>query len=192
MRVSRSRSVRAAASACALAFALGAAAANVALDELERGVLANPADVQATARLASAYREQGQTRRAVDFFTRFHQAHAPNAQSLVWQGSFKAMRASDETDIETRLNLLQSSMADMDRAVRLFRGDARTRAVRGISYSRFPAFLQMHAKAITDLETSLREPDGLSPGLRTAARQGLERAYRQAGRTADADALGRP
>jgi tetratricopeptide (TPR) repeat protein len=177
---------------CVLTVVCGGGAAAATLDELERGVLAAPADVQATGRLAGAYREQGETRRAVEFFTRFHQTNQPNAQSLVWQGSFKAMCASTENDIETRMNLLQSGIADMDRAVRLFRDDSRARAVRGISYSRFPPFMQMHVKAIQDLEAALRAPDNLSPGLRTAARQGLERAYRQAGRTADADALARP
>lgn len=192
MRVKPSRRAGAAVSIGVLAVALCGAASAATLEELERAVTAAPSDTQATWQLASAYREQGQTQRAVEFFTRFHQSNAPNAQSLVWQGSFKAMRASVETDTETRLNLLQASMADMDRAVRLFRSDARARAVRGISYSRFPPFLQMHAKAIDDLEAALREPASLSPGLAASVRQGLERAYRQAGRTAEADALARP
>jgi hypothetical protein len=176
--------------ACALlAFGLAGAAAAATLDQLEQGALATPASADATWQLVKAYREQAANQRAVDFFTRFHQAHPPNAQSLVWQGSFKALLASKETDIEKRFDLLQTGTADMDGAVRQFSGDPGVRAVRGITLSRFPEFMKMSGKAIEDLETALRPGSGISDGLQAAAREALARAYRQAGRTADADAL---
>jgi lipopolysaccharide biosynthesis regulator YciM len=169
--------------------ALGGAAAAGTVKELEKSVLAHPTSDGPVWDLAAAYREGDQAKRAVEFFTQFHQANPPNSQSLIWQGSFKCRAASEETDMEARMNLLQAGMVDMDRAVRLFPGDARVRALRGITLSRFPAFLQMHGKAIEDLEGALRTPAALSPGLQTTVREGLAQAYRQAGRTADADAM---
>jgi lipopolysaccharide biosynthesis regulator YciM len=171
---------------------LGGAAAGGTLENLEKSVLLHPTSDQPVWDLATAYRESKQAPRAVEFFTRFHQANQPNSQSLIWQGSFKCRAASDEPNMEARLNLLQSGMADMDRAVRLFPDDTRVRALRGITLSRFPAFLQMHGKAIADLEGALSKPAAISPGLQTTVREGLAEAYRQAGRTADAEAVLKP
>jgi hypothetical protein len=187
MRITRWTGARSA--LVALALGLAAAASAATLDELERQALAAPADADATWQLVKAYREQAQSQRAVDFLARFHAAHPPNAQSLVWQGSFKALLASKETDIEKRFDLLQTGTADMDGAVRQFPGDARVRAVRGITLSRFPEFMKMSGKAIEDLETALRQGSGVSEGLQAAVRPALAQAYRQAGRTADADAM---
>jgi len=172
-----------------LALALCGAVRAGTLDDLEKGVLANPTSGDSTWQLVKAYREGSEARRAVEFFTRFHETNKPNAQSLVWQGSFKASLASTEADMEKRMNLLQSGINDMDRAVRLFGDDVRVRAVRGVTLSRFPDFMQMYSKAIDDLEAALRKPEILSPGLQTTVRQGLAQAYRQAGRTTDADAI---
>jgi hypothetical protein len=173
----------------ALSLGLAAGASAAGLEQLEQRVLAAPADADATWQLIKAYREEAANQRAVDFLTRFHAAHPPNAQSLVWQGSFKALLASKETDMEKRFDLLQTGTADMDGAVRLFAGVPVVRAVRGITLSRFPEFMRMSGKAIEDLETALGPGTGLSDGLQAAARQALGQAYRQAGRTADADAL---
>jgi tetratricopeptide (TPR) repeat protein len=159
------------------------------VEELEKAVLANPAGDQPVWALAKAYREGNDARRAVEFFTRFHEANKPNSQSLVWQGSFKASLATTETDMEKRMNLVQAGLADMDRAVRLFGEDVKVRAVRGITLSRFPDFMQMSGKAIDDLEAALKKPETLSPTLQATVRQGLAQAYRQAGRTAEADAV---
>jgi tetratricopeptide (TPR) repeat protein len=184
------RAIRKAVTAAILVLAVGGALAGAGtVDDLEKAVLANPAGDQPVWALAKAYREGGEARRAVDFFTKFHEANKPNSQSLVWQGSFKASLASTEPDMEKRMNLLQSGIADMDRAVRLFADDVRVRAVRGITLSRFPDFMQMYGKAIDDLEASLKKPETLSPTLQATVRQGLAQAYRQAGRTADADAI---
>lgn len=172
-----------------LALGLAAAAPAATLDQLEQTALSSPGNADATWQLVKAYREQAANQRAVDFLTRFHQANPPNAQSLVWQGSFKALLASKETDIEKRFDLLQTGTADMDGAVRQFAGDPGVRAVRGITLSRFPEFMKMSGKAIDDLEPALRPGAGLSEGLQAASREALGRAYRQAGRTADADAL---
>ena len=189
MRTTRRTSLFAALLGVALPLVLAGGASAAGLDQLEQGALAAPADADATWQLVKAYREQAANQRAVDFLTRFHAAHAPNAQSLVWQGSFKALLASRETDIEKRFDLLQTGTADMDGAVRLFAGAPGVRAVRGITLSRFPEFMKMSGKAIDDLETALGPGSGLSDGLREAARQALGQAYRQAGRPADADAL---
>lgn len=169
----------------------GAVASGGTVEDLEKGVLANPTSDQPTWQLAKAYRDSGDAQRAVQFFARFHEANKPNSQSLVWQGSFKASLATKVADMETRMNLLQSGMADMDRAVRLFSDDVRTRAVRGITLSRFPDFLQMYGRAIDDLEACLRQPEALSPApaLQITVRQGLAQAYRQAGRTVEAEAM---
>ena len=185
MRTTRRTSVCAA----LLGLALAGTAAAAGLDQLEQRALGAPTDADATWQLVKAYREQAANQRAVDFLARFHAAHPPNAQSLVWQGSFKALLASKETDIEKRFDLLQTGTADMDGAVRQFGGAPGVRAVRGITLSRFPEFMKMSGKAIEDLETALGPGSGLSDGLREAARQALGQAYRQAGRTADADAL---
>jgi lipopolysaccharide biosynthesis regulator YciM len=167
----------------------GAVASGGTVEDLEKGVLAHPTSDQPTWELAKAYRESGDAQRAVQFFARFHEANKPNSQSLVWQGSFKASLAAKAADMETRMNLLQSGISDMDRAVRLFGDDVLTRTVRGITLSRFPAFLQMYGRAIDDLEASLRQPQALSPALQITVREGLAQAYRQAGRTAEADAM---
>lgn len=187
MRIDPRSGVRAVLAVLALGLAGTAGAAT--LDQLEQGALAAPTSADATWQLVKAYREQAANQRAVDFLTRFHEAHPPNAQSLVWQGSFKALLASKETDIEKRFDLLQTGTADMDGAVRQFAGDPGVRAVRGITLSRFPEFMKMSGKAIEDLETALRPGSGTGEGLQAAAREALARAYRQAGRTADADAL---
>jgi hypothetical protein len=183
------RRTRATAALVALSLGLAAGAWAAGLDQLEQRALAAPADADATWQLVKAYREEAANQRAVDFLARFHQANPPNAQSLVWQGSFKALLASKEPDMEKRFDLLQTGTADMDGAVRLFAGAPGVRAVRGITLSRFPEFMKMSGKAIEDLETALRPGAGLSDGLQAAARQALAQAYRQAGRTADADAL---
>jgi hypothetical protein len=161
----------------------------VDLDELEARLTADPADAATATRLASGYRSSDQVQRGVAFFERFHADHPPNAMSLVWQGSLKTQLSADGEDMEQRLNWLQSGLAEMDRAVRTFPDQPEVRAVRGITISRFPEFLEMYDKAIRDLEHVLADEKALDAGFRNAAREALAQAYRQAGREAEALAV---
>lgn len=173
-----------------LAFALGAlGAAAASVDELEQAVLAQPESADRTFELAQAYRSSEQTARGIAFLTQFHKTHKPNPMSLVWQGSLKASASSKGDDMEQRLNLLQSGLGDMDKAVRLFPGDRRVRLVRASTISFFPSFLGMQPKAIGDLEQIVRSPEGLSAGAVANAREALARLYRQVGREQEAAAL---
>ena len=162
------------------------AAEVVALDGMEARLMANPADAATAIRLADGYRSAGQIQRGVAFFERFHADHPPNAMSLVWQGSLKTQLSAEGEDMEQRLNWLQSGLAEMDRAVRTFPDQPEVRAVRGITISRFPQFLEMYDKAIRDLEYVLADGVALNDSFRSAAREALVRAYRQAGREAEA------
>jgi hypothetical protein len=165
------------------------AAAAGGLDEAEKALLAEPASVDRAFELGQAYRAGGELARGVAFLTKFHASHKPNPMSLVWQGSLKASASSGGEDMEQRLNLLQSGIADMDKAVRLFPDNRPVRLVRAVTISHFPAFLGMQAKAITDLEPLVRSPEGLSTGAQASAREALVRLYRQTGREQEAVAL---
>lgn len=176
-----------------LSLALGAAAGPAAapsLDEREKALLAQPESGERAFELAEAYRASGELRRGIAFLGEFHKAHNPNALSLVWQGSLKTAASAQGDDMEQRLDLLQSGIADMDRAVALFPKDSRVLLVRAITLSHFPGFLGMQPKAIHDLEGVLAKSDGLTPGAFGAARAALARLYRDTGRPADAEKLG--
>jgi hypothetical protein len=164
-------------------------AAAATLDEAEKALLSQPASTDRAFELGQAYRSSGEIARGVAFLTKFHKDHAPNPMSLVWQGSLKASASSAGEDMEQRLNMLQSGMADMDKAVRLFPDNRPVRLVRAVTISHFPSFLGMQAKAITDLEPLVRTPEGLSAGALASAREALARLYRQTGREQEAAAL---
>jgi len=172
--------------------ALGASSSQAGaptLDEREKAVLAQPQSADRAFELAEAYRASKDLRRGVAFFTEFHKTHPPNTMSLVWQGSLKSAASATGDDMEQRLDLLQSGIADMDRAVRLFPEERRVLLVRAVTTSHFPSFLGMQAKAIRDLESVLTASDRLSPGAMASARDALARLYRDTGRTAEADKL---
>ena len=167
---------------------LASAAAEPSLADREKALLATPDSATAAADLGSAYRAEEAAERGVAFFEQFHQKNRPNPMSLVWQGSLKALSSSTGNDMEARLTRLESGIADMDKAVQLYPEDPKVKVVRGVTVSYFPSFLGMHNKAIRDLEEALANPT-VTGGVRTVARDGLARAYRQAGRTADAKAI---
>src|SRR5207245_160781 len=169
--------------------ALAVQAGTTSLDEREKAVLSQPDSADRAYELAEAYRETGELKRGVAFFTEFHKTHKPNTMSLVWQGSLKSAASATGDDMEQRLDLLQSGVSDMDRAVRLFPEEPRVLLVRAVTMSHFPAFLGMQAKAIKDLESILAASGRLSPGAVAAARDALARLYRETGRAADADGL---
>jgi tetratricopeptide (TPR) repeat protein len=177
--------------AVALFTALGALPAAASdLAQMEKAVLAQPQNADAALELGQAYRTGGDIARGVAFLTEFHKTNPPNPMTLVWQGSLKSSASSAGEDMEQRLNLLQSGIADMDKAVRLFPDNRYVRLVRAVTISHFPPFLGMQAKAITDLELLVRTPEGLNAGAATSAREALARLYRQTGREKDAAALG--
>lgn len=182
------RSVAAAGVAAFLASSFAVAGPAPSLADREKALLARPDSAAAASELGQAYRAESQAARGVAFLERFHEKNPPNPMSLVWQGSLKAFLSSTGEDMEARLTLLEGGIADMDRAVRLFPDDPKVRVVRGVTVSYFPTFLAMHNKAIRDLEDALANP-AIGEGVRAAAREGLARAYRQAGRVADAEAL---
>ena len=150
--------------------ALAVQAGTTSLDEREKAVLSQPDSADRAYELAEAYRETGELKRGVAFFTEFHKTHKPNTMSLVWQGSLKSAASATGDDMEQRLDLLQSGVSDMDRAVRLFPEEPRVLLVRAVTMSHFPAFLGMQAKAIKDLESILAASGRLSPGAVAAAR----------------------
>jgi hypothetical protein len=169
-------------------FSASGGAATTNLGALEKAAMAQPESPDRTHELAEAYRASGDLQRGVAFFTAFHKSHKPNALSLAWQGSLKTATSASGEDMEQRLDLLESGLADMDRAVRLFPEDLRVLLVRAVTMSHFPAFLGMQGKAVRDLET-LVAADRLSAGARAAAREALARLYRETGRAGEADQL---
>lgn len=168
---------------------MGAASAPEPIEDLEQQLLAQPESSQVAFDLAGVYREEGEIERGVEFFTRFHEAQKPNPMSLAWQGSLKTMMSASGNDLEERLNQLQSGVADMDRAARLFPDNVQVKLVRGITISNFPTFLGMAGRAIRDLNEVLESKDDQVAGAEGAVREALARAYRQAGREEDAVAV---
>jgi len=178
--------------AAMLLFAAASAASAAVGDDtqkLEQQFLAQPGNSEAAFRLASSYRATKQAERGVTFFSRFHTNHQPTPMSLVWQGSLKTMMSSGGNDMEVRLNLLQTGVADMDRAVRLFPNNLQVKLVRGVTISNFPSFLEMRGKAIGDLTAALKAPAAIGPQSEALARQVLARLYRQDGQEEEARAV---
>jgi hypothetical protein len=180
--------VTAAALVAAFGVSIGHAGA-ATLEEREKAVLAQPDSADRAFELAEAYRSAKELGRGVAFFSEFHKTHKPNSMSLVWQGSLKTASSASGDDMEQRLDRLQSGMADMDRAVRLFPEDRRVLLVRAVTMSHFPPVLGMQAKAIHDLESVLATGNRLSSGATASAREALARLYRDTGRASDADKL---
>lgn len=173
-----------------LALGVSAGPAVPSLDEREKALLAQPESGERAFELAEAYRAAGELQRGIAFLGEFHKTHSANTLSLVWQGSLKTAASAKGDDMEQRLDLLQSGIADMDRAVALFPKEPRVLLVRAITMSHFPGFLGMQPKAIHDLEAVLGQSAGLTPGALAAAREALARLYRDTGRPADAEKLG--
>jgi heme-degrading monooxygenase HmoA len=73
--------------------------------------------------------------------------------------------------------LLQSAMADMDRAIALAPGDIDLRLARGIAYGLFPSYLNKGDVARADLEIAARDPtfQASTDAQHTRATQILER-----------------
>jgi hypothetical protein len=113
-------------------------------------------------------------------FTAILALEPSHARALVHRGEARIMRGVIliPTALPSALELFQSGMADMDRAVSIAPDDLMVRVTRGLSYVEFPSYYNKHPVAQQDLEAAVAHPQfaSLAQPLRDHVMKALQRA----------------
>lgn len=112
-----------------------------------------------------------------------------NARALVHLGEvelFRGGRLAAQGQFGPATELIQSGIADMNRAVGIAPDQIEIRLTRGLSYAPFPAFYNLESVAREDLESTTRHPEftALSQEVQDRVSQGLSRLQASATRAA--------
>ena len=117
---------------------------------------------------------------AEEIFTTLLAAEPTHARALVHRGETRILRGVIllATSLPQALELFQSGMADMDRAVSIAPDDVIVRVTRGLSYVEFPPYYNKQPVARHDLEVALAHPQfaRLPQTLRDHVVKALQRA----------------
>ena len=120
---------------------------------------------------------------AEERFTAFLAAEPMHARALVHRGEARIMRGAllIATSLPNALELFQSGMVDMDRAVSIAPEDLTVRVTRGLSYVEFPPYYNKQPVARKDLEAAVAHPQfsRLPEPLRDRVARTLQREARR-------------
>ncbi len=117
---------------------------------------------------------------AEEIFTTLLAAEPTHARALVHRGEARILRGVIllATSMPQALDLFQSGMADMDRAVSIAPDDVIVRVRRGLNYVEFPPYYNKQPVALQDLEVARAHPEfaRLPQALQDRIVKALERA----------------
>ena len=117
---------------------------------------------------------------AEEMFTALLEAEPAHARALVHRGEARIGRGVIllGTSMPQALELFQSGMADMDRAVSIAPDDVIVRVRRGLNYVEFPPYYNKQPVALHDLEVAVAHPHfaQLPQALRDRVVKALDRA----------------